>query len=777
MKGSPCPLLIAPLFLLVILWADSWCTPARGEEPRGVTSVEEDLRDFRPVRKAVRVTREGWGVSAREGFRQDSRLGPEWRDLDGWVLEDSLYVDFLLRPGGNSGVMFDHDTGEIVAMDDGTALTPNALAAVEKAPSRFRALLSYRLSELGSDDQERWAAIVNAAEDPYIDEIVFSIANLSALFLSSGYAYPELVTLNAELVYEFDADLSYAEVVDYGTSADDDYYSTVRYWKIDPDTNTVLVEMPEDIYYWYLVHPKLTDEIPAFIDPDIEEKKPRHCNNIADPPAGVFWRDFLYNHADDGYPLLRDMLSECTGIFDYTNYSNPGMATRKLTDWILQSLDFTSDWERPHQPVRIYRKHWGRCGEHQDITAAVSRAALIPCRGISSISTDHVWNEFWDESWVQWEPVNNSFNNPLIYENGWGKVFASVFGWRSDGVWHSVTDRYSEGLCSITVRVEDSLGRPVDGADIYLYIHSGVYTRDNCGQTNNAGEYTFLCGEDHCIYARIVSAIGRDPEDPYGFLTLVENTEDGADYTFLSSLDGTLPEVHYTEISVPADTLNDFRLDVSYSVAGHHASGHLLFDDIADAESDTSLGLEEQEGGDLSFFMTNSYNCRRAAMDSSFSAFNVIPGSGSGAVSFSVPGESDWYAFLNNDDRLNNPQHASFSAALYSYTETGVDGGEEGIPPEPGPATRLRQNCPNPFNPHTTVRFDLENPCRAGIEVYDVTGRLVDVIADGRYAAGAHAVFWSGTDRSGKTLPSGVYFCRLEVDGKVISTKKMLLLR
>jgi transglutaminase-like putative cysteine protease len=69
-------------------------------------------------------------------------------------------------------------------------------------------------------------------------------------------------------------------------------------------------------------------------------------------------------------------------------------------------MSFTSNNERPHQPVRIITKHFGRCGEYADLTAAVARLALIPCTSIISISTDHTWNEFWDENWVAWEPVN-----------------------------------------------------------------------------------------------------------------------------------------------------------------------------------------------------------------------------------------------------------------------------------------------------------------------------------------------------------------------------------
>jgi len=52
-------------------------------------------------------------------------------------------------------------------------------------------------------------------------------------------------------------------------------------------------------------------------------------------------------------------------------------------------VEFTSNEERPHQPVRIYRKHVGRCGENGDLRVASARLALIPAASVASYSTDH----------------------------------------------------------------------------------------------------------------------------------------------------------------------------------------------------------------------------------------------------------------------------------------------------------------------------------------------------------------------------------------------------
>jgi hypothetical protein len=104
------------------------------------------------------------------------------------------------------------------------------------------------------------------------------------------------------------------------------------------------------------------------------------------------------------------------------------------------------------------------------------------------------------------------------------------------------------------------------------------------------------------------------------------------------------------------------------------------------------------------------------------------------------------------------------------YTPTGV--AEEPC----APAFRLAQNYPNPFNPSTTVRFWLPERRMEQLRVYDVTGRLVAILADRVYPVGTHSVKWDGTNQRGQQIASGIYFCRLRA-GSETATRKMLLLR
>jgi hypothetical protein len=78
----------------------------------------------------------------------------------------------------------------------------------------------------------------------------------------------------------------------------------------------------------------------------------------------------------------------------------------------------------------------------------------------------------------------------------------------------------------------------------------------------------------------------------------------------------------------------------------------------------------------------------------------------------------------------------------------------------------LRQNFPNPFNPTTTIRYDVPaSGGHVGLRVYDVTGRLVRTLVNGEQTPGAKKVVWNGTNDQGEGVATGVYFCRLVAPG------------
>ena len=80
----------------------------------------------------------------------------------------------------------------------------------------------------------------------------------------------------------------------------------------------------------------------------------------------------------------------------------------------------------------------------------------------------------------------------------------------------------------------------------------------------------------------------------------------------------------------------------------------------------------------------------------------------------------------------------------------------------------LHSSIPNPFNPQTTISFDLPKQEAVRLAVYDVSGRLVDVLLDGDIAAqGRNEVVWRGRDMAGRVVSAGVYFYRLEAGNQL----------
>ncbi len=103
---------------------------------------------------------------------------------------------------------------------------------------------------------------------------------------------------------------------------------------------------------------------------------------------------------------------------------------------------------------------------------------------------------------------------------------------------------------------------------------------------------------------------------------------------------------------------------------------------------------------------------------------------------------------------------------------TGVGDGTQGLT---GPAL-LARNQPNPFSPATRIVFNLERPGPVSLLVYDLRGRLVDVLVDGWMRQGAHGLTWDGTDLQGRAASPGIYFYVLESEG-VRLTRRMALVR
>ncbi|MEN6445800.1 MAG: transglutaminase domain-containing protein, partial [Candidatus Cloacimonas sp.] len=684
-----------------------------------------------------------------------------------WDTLQELNFNYRLPAKQQFGMQFMNLTHNVQPFGSPYSLSETAFQAINKSPEWLQAELSSILAQLEPEKQLLWSNLILSTQDPYVDEIAFCIANSSPQYLNSTFALPELFTENATAIYTLATELPYVEIVDTGNSTmGGNYYSTTSYLKKNTNGEVQQVTVPQEIYYWYIVHPKLTDEIAAYINPTVIENNSTHNNNIATPPTGKFWRTYLYNLQEGDYPVLSDTLVQCQTLFNRDGTGND--AIRTIQWWINQQMSFTSNNERPHQPVRIITKHIGRCGEYADLTAAVARLALIPCTSIISISTDHTWNEFWDENWVAWEPVNGYIDNPLVYENGWGKVFGSVIEIRSDGLLTPVTDRYSEGLCHITIQVVDSNQHPVDGARVVIAILDGSNVFDCDQYTNNNGIVTFTVGESRNYRGRTETTFGVFPAIVGTYTQLVENSIAGENYQFIFTVPAVMPEPSLEELPPPEDPIQDFQFAVSFSSDGYYITGYTLWDDIYSLGSRPYHYKLVETPAEANFMVLDSDNLLLWQLDNIGSGYSHLGPSTQASGTFSIPLGSDWYAIMDNSYQHRNAVKINGSL-LFQHNGTQTQD-------ELAPAILTNLSAyPNPFKTEASLSFESSKDCLAEITVYNLKGQTLRSWKDVSLKSGSCNISWDGKDNKGLSVPAGVYIWKVQSGTQTLSSKMLFL--
>ncbi|MCK4547149.1 MAG: hypothetical protein KAW17_06875 [Candidatus Eisenbacteria sp.] len=663
-----------------------------------------------------------------------------------WILVDSVSFTDLVPAGEQCHISLESSPCSIGVVPACDNLTPDAEAAVAIAPGWLRSALRDNFRRLDETSQNLHAALIINAVYPYIDEICFEVAHIAPEILSASGSTDVLLE-NVESLYAIDSGLDYADIVDYGG---EDYYSTVLYRVLEGE-DVVELELPRDIYYWHIVHPKLHKETPGYINPA--------TGLPADPPTGVFWRDFLMNHNDTGYPLLRTCLESCSVLWKCQQNTVDNGAVGALTQWIKDVMTFQSN---PHhdQPVRIYHQHIGTCSVHSYLTSAAARAALIPAAVTAMYSDNHKINEFWERRWIAWEPVNTFIDYPEGYEN-WGWDVATVFSWRGDSFIWDTTERYTD-VCTLDVNVTDSEGHPVDGVKIKILSEPCVAIwGSTAGWTGRDGHKRFFLGDNRDFDARAASGIGGYP--PVGLETIITGSVAGVRYEWNVTLPGTIPVTGVSPDTLPANPTDDYRLVVEYSVPSEVLYGK-NFDD-------RNRFSEPISPGHIDFFICNEVNFNSYIAGESFDAFEIRRDSSGDTVDFVLPASEPWCAVFSNSESVVLTQELEVTASLYTRPS-----GTEGQLREPDASLALRPGHPNPFSLETHIAFVVPHAGETEVAIYDVSGRKRRTLATGFHMAGEHTVVWDGQDDDGRRVASGVYFCDVRTGdcrrvGKILVTR------
>lgn len=95
------------------------------------------------------------------------------------------------------------------------------------------------------------------------------------------------------------------------------------------------------------------------------------------------------------------------------------------------------------------------------------------------------------------------------------------------------------------------------------------------------------------------------------------------------------------------------------------------------------------------------------------------------------------------------------------------------------PTFHLEQNFPNPFNPETTIHYQLGKPGHVRLDIYDTLGRKINTLVNQTMSQGSYCAYWFGLDELGARIPSGVYIYTITIkssDQKFSEVKKMLII-
>ena len=336
-----------------------------------------------------------------------------------------------------------------------------------------------------------------------------------------------------------------------------------------------------------------------------------------------------------------------------------------------------------------------------------------PQRAASAINTGNV---VWNGSFVTAHAPLYLGGTPRMFVNSPGTLPATMqVGLASFGPY--LTDT---GITGDLVLVNDGTGATSDGCEAIV---NGAQITGNIALIDR-GTCTFVA---KALAAQAAGAIA----------VVVVNNVAGAP----PAMGGTDPSVVIPVVSISLADGNAIK-----AVLGGGVNVTLALDPAELAGADTS--------GRVKLYAPNPYE-----PGSSISHFDVSA-----------------FPNLLMEPAINNNLSSSVDLTLALFTDLGwLNALPTGARPTV-PGIAMLSNYPNPFNPTTTIRYEVSPAQKVVLAIFDVNGRLVRSLDAGAKAQGVHEKMWDGRDNQGRPVASGVYYARLS-GGQQTLTRKIVLLK
>lgn len=675
------------------------------------------------------------------------------------IIIDSTHVSSFIPADTSYSLKYNSTSKLLENLPPFLNITDTAKIAINKSPDWMGNDLFDIFRRIDTNLQNAFAQEIISADSLYRDEVAFQIAHLSLQTL--GMMSPGLPLENAKAMYTIEPDLQYVEFVEHDNSPDG-WYTTTKYRVVDSIGDTVWTEIPRNVYYWWVVMPKLSDE------------EPRNDASV----YGEFWRSYVYNNSDQDYPLLREKLSNIKILWDgeahrWDNkdsvdqpvpFHDSLMAVAVVGRWVAHTLPDKANPPRPVQPNKLLHDHDGNCGELEDLLSAGARAALYPIYSVGTWPGDHVWGETYWPITKEWTYYQVSWDcGPTLLK--WDKEYsdkACIAGWRADGYRWMVDDHYSDEF-TFNVEVNDKNGNPVDGAEIFFFspsVHSGDYTLGSWGHTNENGVLSVKLNANASYGYRADWEDGHNPSSSNSIKTISKSSYSAGDTIYETiNAGGAIPQ---TNVNSSNDTTSgNYSLRVEYQQLYQtlYGGGYWQFNfDLDNYEYAKKI----QRPGKVDYFLTNPEKFDKYQNDTSFQAFNLLEKTPFDTSPVELPNDENFFVTLSNDEMNTISQFSEFTAYLIERSASDditID------------------VYPNPFSSQATFSCTFtEIPEKYSLKIYNIQGKKIKDLAFGQPSSFTVKHSWSGKDNTGEQVSNGIYFVRLKAGDETV-TKKIISLR
>ena len=348
---------------------------------------------------------------------------------------------------------------------------------------------------------------------------------------------------------------------------------------------------------------------------------------------------------------------------------------------------------------------------------------------------------------MNWFAVNNgnalTCNNLYTFQN-------NIYSLTDNGVYYSSnggTDWISSsgGLTGFDLRTYCMLK---DGANFYIGTLNGVFKSTDNGQNWIATPY-YSSQKTILSLAKVGNTIFAGTK--HGNPSLAKSSDNGLTWTGMTFVNFQ-PEV----FDIFVDTNNDIYLGTGHGV---HRSTNLGANWTM---LNNGLGADPYVSS-IARIGTNLF-CTQV-----FGGRGLFRSADNGANWVEVTGLFPIFSDFNHVFNFDNKVFLAVGGGIYYQPQNQLT--NIITPSATASSFSLHQNYPNPFNPATTIKYSLPQNQFVKINVYDVSGKLVNELVNGYKLAGEYNVNFNAL-----SLPSGIYFYELQA-GEFTDTKKMMLIK